>query len=105
MRRIGAELRHRCAAVGARGTLPTRRQAAATPFRPYAGVMRRQVWIAVPMGLIAVAALQSLWSPSGMRPRASGLAKPLSTVESTGSSDRELRRRPCVSLEGRSCGT
>ncbi len=60
--------------------LPVRPRAAAAFFA--LGVVGRQAWIALLMGLIAVAALRSLWSSRDMRPSASRLSRPLPTVES-----------------------
>lgn len=45
-------------------------------------VVRRQVWIAALMGLIAVMAIRSLWSSSEMRPRTSGSGRPPPAVQS-----------------------
>jgi hypothetical protein len=59
---------------------PVRRRTAAAFCAP--GVVGRQAWIALLMGLIAVAALRSLWSSHDMRPSASRLSRPLPTVES-----------------------
>ena len=61
--------------------------AAIVAFRPrttWGGVLRRQIWIALLMGLIAAAAIQGLWSSSDPPPRASRPTGPLRTTESAG---------------------
>jgi len=61
---------------------PARRRTAASPFASGARVMRRQAWIALLMGLIAVVALRNLWSSNDLWPSASKLSRPLPIVES-----------------------
>jgi hypothetical protein len=54
-----------------------RRRATTTPFAPNPGVMRRQAWVALLMGLIAIAALQSLWTSNAFRADASPATRAL----------------------------
>jgi len=72
-----------------------RRRAPTTPFAPDAGVVRRQAWVAVLMGLIAVAALQSLWTSNAFRAGASPAARALPASE---------QRRPTIKVDAARMG-
>ena len=60
---------------------PGRGRPGASLFAPSAQVARRQAWVAVLMGLIAVAPLNSLWSSSDLRPGVPSPAPPLPPVK------------------------
>jgi hypothetical protein len=58
-----------------------RRRAATAPFAPNSGAVRRQVWVALLMGLTAIAALQSLWTSNALRADASPATRALPASE------------------------